>query len=81
MVIGTHYVLFALYATVFIFLVKFNLLSDHLGSSCSFAYHMLSWYKYLIVNLVFSHLGGNFFPVVPFHDHCPLSPLYKKNLI
>ena len=63
---------------VFIFLVKFNLLSDHLGSSCSFAYHMLSWYKYLIVNLVFSNLGGNFFPVVPFHDHCPLLPLYKK---
>ena len=40
MVIGSHYVLFALYATVFIFLVKFNLLSDHLGSSCSFAYHI-----------------------------------------
>ena len=44
---------------VFIFLVKF----------------MFSWYKYLIVNLVFSHLGfwsGNLFLIAPFPDLCLL---------
>ena len=32
---------------------------------------MFSWYKYLIVNLVFSHLGfwsGNLFLIAPFPD-------------
>ena len=40
------------------------------------AYDMFSWYKYLIVNLVFSHLGfwsGNLLPdrclLVPSQDH------------
>ena len=36
---------------------------------------MFSWYKYLIVNLVFSHLGfwsGNFFLIAPFPDLCLL---------
>ena len=35
------------------------------------AYDMFSWCKYLIVNLVFSHLGfwsGNLFLIAPFLD-------------
>ena len=38
-------------------------------------YDMFSWYKYLIVSLVFSHLGvwsGNLFLIVPFPDLCLL---------
>ena len=38
---------------------------------------MLSWYKYLIDNSVFSHLGfwsGSFFPIWLFADHCLLVP-------
>ena len=41
------------------------------------AYNMLSWHKYLIVNLVFSHFGflsANFFLIAPFLDHCLLVP-------
>ena len=37
------------------------------------AYDMFSWYKYLIFNLVFSHLSfwsGNLFLIAPFPDHC-----------
>ena len=40
------------------------------------AYNMFSYYKYLIVNLVFSHLGfwsENFFLIAPFPDRCPRS--------
>ena len=36
---------------------------------------MFSWYKYLIVNLVFSHLGfwrGNLSLIAPFPDLCLL---------
>ena len=43
------------------------------------AYEMLSWYKYLIVSLVFSHLGfwsGNLFLIAPFPDLCLLVPFY-----
>ena len=43
------------------------------------AYDMFSKYKYLIVNLVFSHLGfwsGNFFLIEPFPDHCLLVLFY-----
>ena len=39
------------------------------------AYDKFSWYKYLIVNLVFSHLGfwsGNLFLIAPFPDICLL---------
>ena len=39
------------------------------------AYDMFSWYKYLIVNLVFSHLGfwsGNLFLIATFPDLCLL---------
>ena len=38
---------------------------------------MFSWYKYLIVGLVFSHLGfwsGNIFLSAPFPDRCLLVP-------
>ena len=41
------------------------------------AYEMFSWYKYLIVSLVFSHLGfwsGNLFLIAPFPDLCLLVP-------
>ena len=41
---------------------------------------MFSWYKYLIVNLVFSHLGfwsGNLFLIVPFPDLCLLVPFWS----
>ena len=37
----------------------------------------VSWYKCLIVSLVFSHLGfwrGNLFLIAPFPDHCLLVP-------
>ena len=40
-------------------------------------FYMFSWYKYLILNLVFSHLGfwsGNLFLIAPFPDLCPLVP-------
>ena len=42
------------------------------------AYDMFSWYKYLIVNLVFSHLGfwsENLFLIAPFLDLCLLVPI------
>ena len=38
---------------------------------------MFSWYKYLIVNLVFFHLGfwsGNLFLIAPVPDLCLLVP-------
>ena len=41
------------------------------------AYTMFSCYKYLIVNLGFSHLGfwsGNIFLIAPFPDRCLLVP-------
>ena len=41
---------------------------------------MFSWYKYLIVSLVFSHLGfwsGNLFLIAPFPDLCLLVPFHK----
>ena len=43
------------------------------------AYDMFSWYKYLIVGLVFSRLGfwsGNLFLIAPFPDLCLLVPFY-----
>ena len=44
------------------------------------AYDTFSWYKYLIVNLVFSHLGfrsENLFLIAPFPDRCVLVPFYR----
>ena len=43
---------------------------------------MFSWYKYLIVSLVFSHLGfwsGNLFLIGPFPDLClPVPFVYER---
>ena len=47
-------------------------------NSCSFGLRYVSWCKYLIVSLVFSHLGfwsGNLFLIAPFPDLCLLVPL------
>ena len=44
---------------------------------CSFGLRCVSWYKCLIVSLVFSHLSfwsGNLFLVAPFPDLCLLVP-------
>ena len=42
---------------------------------------MFSWYKCLIVNLVFSHLGFWIFSffIVPFPDRCLLVPFFPSN--
>ena len=53
-------------------------------NSCSFGVRYVSWYKYLIVSLVFSHLGfwsGNLFLIAPFPDLCLLVPFHKFSLI
>ena len=45
------------------------------------AYEMFSWYKYLIVSLVFSHLGfwsGSLFLIAPFPDLCLLVLLLQS---
>ena len=50
-------------------------------NSCSFGLRYVSWYKYLIVTLVFSHLGfwsGNLFLIAPFPDLCLLVPFHFK---
>ena len=46
------------------------------------AYDMFHGIKYLIVSLVFSHLGfwsGNLFLIAPFPDLCLLVPFNGKN--
>ena len=51
-------------------------------NSCSFGLRYVSWYKYLIVSLVFSHLGfwsGNLFLIAPFPDLCLLVPFPKTS--
>ena len=48
-------------------------------NSCSFGLRYVSWYKYLIVSLVFFHLGfwsGNLFLIAPFPDLCLLVPFF-----
>ena len=50
-------------------------------NSCSFGLRYVSWYKYLIVGLVFSHLGfwsGNLFLIAPFPDLCLLVPFFTN---
>ena len=50
-------------------------------NSCSFGLRYVSWYKYLIVSLVFSHLGfwsGNLFLIAPFPDLCLLVPFFQN---
>ena len=53
-------------------------------NSCSFGLRYVSWYKYLIVGLVFSHLGfwsGNLFLIAPFPDLCLLVPFYFEGMV
>ena len=53
-------------------------------NSCSFSLRYVSWYKCLIVSLVFSHLGfwsGNLFLIAPFPDLCLLVPFYYSFII
>ena len=50
-------------------------------NSCSFGLRYVSWYKCLIVSLVFSHLGfwsGNLFLIAPFPDLFLVIICYKK---
>ena len=52
-------------------------------NSCSFGLRYVSWYKCLIVSLVFSHLGfwsGNLF-LAPFPDLCLLVPFRNENTL
>ena len=61
----------------FIFLVKVTEWPPNGKIAAQSAYDMFSWYKYLIVSLVFSHLGfwsGNLFLIAPFPDLCLLVP-------
>ena len=53
-------------------------------NSCSFGLRYVSWYKYLIVSLVFSRLGfwsGNLFLIAPFPDLCLLVPFFDRRMI
>ena len=65
---------------VFIFLVKVTEWPP-IGKIAAYsAYDMFHGIKYLIVSLVFSHLGfwsGNLFLIAPFPDLCPLVPFNK----
>ena len=54
-------------------------MATYWGNSCSFDLRYVSWYKYLIVSLVFSHLGfwsENLFLIACFPDLCLLVPRY-----
>ena len=67
---------------VFIFLVKVTEWPPIGKIAAHSAYDMFSWYKYLMVSLVFSHLGfwsGNLFLVAPFPDLCLLVPFSSQN--
>ena len=51
-------------------------------NSCSFGLRYVSWYKCLVVGLVFSHLGfwgGSLFLIAPFPDLCLLVPFYEMS--
>ena len=53
-------------------------------NGCSFGLRYVSWYKYLIVGLVFSHLGfwsGNLFLIAPFPDLCLLVPFLVTRVL
>ena len=53
-------------------------------NSCSFGLRYVSWYKYLIVSLVFSHLGfwsGNLFLIAPFPDLNSISKQFSKQIV
>ena len=62
---------------IFIFLVKVTEWPPIGKIAAHSAYEMFSWYKCLIVGLVFSRLGfwsGNLFLIAPFPDLCLLVP-------
>ena len=64
---------------VYIFLVKVTVWPPIGKIAAHSAYEMFSWYKYLIVSLVFSHLGfwsGSLFLIAPFPDLCLLVLFY-----
>ena len=68
---------------VFIFLVKVTEWPPIGKIAAHSAYEMFSWYKNLIVSLVFSHLGfwsGNLFLIAPFPDLCLLVPFWWKDI-
>ena len=68
---------------VFIFLVKVTEWPP-IGKIAAFGLRYVSWYKFLIVSLLFSHLGfwsGSLFLIAPFPDLCLLVPsqiLYSR---
>ena len=69
----TIFVLLAPYVCYHIFSTEWPPIGKIAANS---AYDMFSWYKYLIVSLVFSHLGfwsGNLFLIAPFPDLCLLA--------
>ena len=64
---------------VFIFLVKVTEWPPIGKIAAHSAYETFLWYKYLIVSLVFFHLGfwsGNLSLIAPFPDLCLLVPFY-----
>ena len=69
---------------VFIFLVKVTEWPPIGKIAAHSAYEMFLWYKYLIVSLVFSHLGfwsGNLSLIAPFPDLCLLVPFYINTIL
>ena len=71
------FLFFVLLMYVFIFLVKVTEWPPILENSCSFNLRYVSWYKYLIVSLIFFHLGfwsGNLYLIALFPDLCLLVP-------
>ena len=66
---------------VFIFLVKVTEWPPFGKIAAHSAYEMFLWYKYLIVSLVFSHLGfwsGNLSLIAPFPDLCLRVPFHFR---
>ena len=64
---------------VFIILVKVTEWPPIGKIAAHSAYEIFSWYQYLIVGLVFPHLGfwsGNLFLIASFPDLCLLVPFY-----
>ena len=84
-ILAAKHATFAKHATVTIHAPLFrlfmyytiNVRCQYWENSCSFGLRYVSWYKYLTVSLVFSHLGfwsGNLFLIAPFPDLCLLVP-------
>ena len=72
-----------LLAPFFIHLVKVTEWPPFGKTAAHSASEMFLWYKYLIVSLVFSHLGfwsGNLSLIAPFPDLCLLVPFFSSQL-